>query len=110
MGRYSQSKKVEEPSEPSLSLSGVVQLQTQKTLRQSEQQMQIPGPHLPKSSNDYVKRSTLSQVNRKRRAKMQREELVYEVGETERKAKEQPPQMGGGEKGRKKKISYNLKN
>lgn len=28
LGRYSQSKKLQEPSEPSLSLSGVVQLQT----------------------------------------------------------------------------------
>lgn len=78
---------------------------------QSERQMQIPGPHLPKSSNNYVKRSTLSQVNRKRRAKMQREERVYlKLGRQKAKEKEHPSSppakswggRAGGEKKRKK--------
>lgn len=57
----------------------------------SEWQMQVPGPHLPTSSNDYVKCSMLRQVNGKRTAKMQREELLYlKLGR--QKVKEQLPQ------------------
>lgn len=65
--------------------------------------MQIPGPHLPKSSNDYVKHSTLSQVSRKRRAKMQREELVYlTLGRQKGKQKNSSPQKMGEEKKKNK--------
>lgn len=78
--------------------------------------MQIPGPHLPKSSNDCVKCSTLSQVSRRRRAKMQGGELMYlKLGRQKGKEKNSPPKMGE-EGGRRKdgegekKISYNLKN
>jgi len=71
---------------------------------QSERQTQIPGPRLPTSSNDYIKRSTLSQVNRKRRAKMQREEPGYlKLGRQKGKQKNRPlcpPPKNGGEEGR----------
>lgn len=101
LGRYSQSKKLQEPSEPSLSLSGVVQLQTQRPCPK-ERQVQIPGPHLPKSSSDCVKRSTLSQVSRRRRAKMQGEELIcLELGRQKGKESNSPPKMGE-EGGRRK--------
>lgn len=105
MGRYSQSKKLPEPSEPSLCLSGVVQVQTQKTLPRRAADAD-PGPHLPKSSNDYVKRSTLSQGNGKRRARTQREGLVcLKLGRQKGKQKNSPPlpQNGGGKGGIKKK-------
>lgn len=71
--------------------------------------MQIPGPHLPKSSNDYVKRFTLSRVNRKGRVKMLREELVYlKLGRHRKESRRTAPlKMGEGKekKRRKKKKS-----
>lgn len=73
---------------------------------QSEWQMQIPGPHLPKSSNDYVKCSTLSQQEEE--SKDAKRTCVFEIGETERKQKNTLPRNGRG--GERDKMSYNLKN
>lgn len=59
---------------------------------QSERQTQILSPHLPKSSNDYVKHSTLSWVNKNRRTKMKKgRTCVFEVeGESKRAVSPSP--------------------